>query len=104
MTASHFSVSVFRNFASSSGEELPTVYALRPSFSTSDGSARAVARSRLILCTISLGVLAGKKTPGHESPPYPGTPDSATVGTSGAAEDRLAPVEASTRTWPEREK
>ena len=37
------------------------------SFSTRDGSARALARSRLIFCTISLGVLAGAKMPCHES-------------------------------------
>src|SRR5262249_21350290 len=50
MTASHSSVFAFRNFASSSGEELSKVYALRASFSTRAGSTRALARSPLIFC------------------------------------------------------
>ena len=38
--------------------------------------------------------------PLQESDSYPGTPDSATVGTSGSAAARLRPVCASTRSLP----
>src|SRR4029077_6771093 len=103
MTASHFSVSSARDLASSAAEELSTVYALRANFSTRAGSARMLPTSPLIFCTISGGVLAGAKMPHHPLAGEPGTPDSATVGTSGVAGDRLAPVDARTRTWPERE-
>ncbi len=66
-------------------------------------SAEAVARriSPLSRETISLGVPAGANTPYHDTASYPGNPDSATVGTSGAIAVRAALVTASARSFPE---
>src|SRR5207253_8858280 len=50
--------------------------------------------------TISGGVPAGANTPCQEPTSNPATPDSASVGTSGATDERLAVVTASARSLP----
>src|SRR5688572_27321756 len=47
------------------------------------------------------GVAAGASTPYHVVNEYPGTPASATVGTSGTTDERFALVTASARTLPD---
>ena len=54
------------------------------------------------LRTIAAGVFAGANSPYQLSKPKPGTPDSATVGMSGASCERSREVMASPRSWPER--
>ena len=66
------------------------------------GSARTAAVSAWIFLTIVGGVLAGTKNEYQEVTSKPGTPDSATVGYSGAVGKRFAEVTASPRNWPDR--
>ena len=51
--------------------------------------------------TISAGVLAGTRNAYQDETSKPGTPDSATVGNSGAVGKRLAVVTASPRNCPD---
>src|SRR4029079_7266367 len=49
---------------------------------------------------MGLGVPAGARTPNHDDASNPGSPDSASVGTSGSAAERSALVTASARNLP----
>ena len=49
---------------------------------------------------IGLEILAGAKKPKYAPKEYPGTPDSATVGRSGAADERVTVVIPSARNLP----
>ena len=70
------------------------------SFSRTSGMLSAFTISALSRLTISGGVPAGANTPCHEPTSKPGNPDSASVGTSGAIDERLAVVTASARSLP----
>src|SRR5438128_378921 len=56
--------------------------------------------SAFSLVTIAAGVPAGARIPYHEPASYPGSPDSASVGTSGSNAERFFPVTASARSLP----
>src|ERR1043166_8621174 len=70
------------------------------SFSLTSGKARMRMTSALSLLTISGGVLAGASPPCQSGTTKPGRPDSATVGISGTAAERLAELTASARKRP----
>src|SRR5262249_55119261 len=101
ITLPHFFASVSRKPASSAGESTSdsknwgAMKVLRTS-----GSANRARASALTLATISVGRPAGPYRPNHDTASNPGSPLSATVGTSGRPSRRLAAPTARMRTLP----
>ncbi len=91
-TLFHFGMSSRMSFANSSGL-LPTISKptlARRSFASGSFTMRMT--SACSLSMIGRGVRAGARSPYHASAAKPGKPCSATVGTSGNANERFAPV------------
>ncbi len=99
-TSDHFTTSALTIAAKSSGESATISAPSAPSFSRTSGSARIFTISVFSRFTIAGGVPAGAKTPCHEPTSKPGSPDSVSVGTSGAISDRFAVVTASALSLP----
>ena len=70
-------------------------------FSFSAGIAIALLISALSFVMMALGTPTGATMPVHVVASYPATPASATVGSSGSADERAAPLTASPRTRPD---
>src|ERR1051325_6831489 len=79
----HFSISDFNRPPSASGVELSTTTPSGSNLARTSGSDSAGTVAALILAMMSAGVLAGMNNAYHDDTSYPGTPDSAMVGSSG---------------------
>jgi len=90
MTGPHFAISFFRYLASSEGVEPTALDPRLSSFALTAGSANVATVAAFIFAMIEAGVRAGTNSPHHGATSKPGKPDSASVGTSGAAATRLA--------------
>src|SRR5262245_8931616 len=100
ITLAHFSVSSAMSLPKSAGEPASTVpprVSVRRALIL--GSARPALISLLSLSTMSAGVFLGAPTPKKVLASWPGT-NSATVGMSGRASERVAVVIASRRSLP----
>jgi len=100
MMAPHRACSVRTTAANVSGESPTTSPPCAANHSRASGDRNARTSSALSLATMSLGVAAGAATPIHALYSYPARPDSANVGTSGAAATRCLPVTARARSFP----
>src|SRR5262245_59816091 len=99
ITLPHFSVSAAMNSPKSAGEPTSGAPPRSASRAVILGSARPALISLLSLSTIPAAVAFGAQTPNQLLASYPGT-DSATVGVSGSASERVAAVTASARSLP----
>src|SRR5262249_28600901 len=94
-------ISDCRNSASSSGEPAPTgIMPISRMRARTSFIATAALSSALSFATIAGGVRAGAITPCHAAASKPGTPASASGGTSGKTENGCLVVTASARTLP----
>src|SRR5262245_6039072 len=101
ITLPHFAVSCAMNVSNSAGDIGIGMLPTSASRALICSSASAALISLLSMATISAGVFLGAPMPCHVLASKPGT-DSAMVGTSGNACERLAVVTASARTLPPR--
>src|SRR4029079_436311 len=102
-TGPHVSISDFNSAPSASGVGLSTIRPSGSNLARTSGADSALTVAALIFATMSAGVCAGMSSAYQDDTSYPGTPDSAIVGSSGAVGYRCAVVTASPRSRPLRQ-
>src|SRR5712671_397177 len=100
ITAAHFAVSLRTSLAKSEVDPGSVVAPRSANLASSLGSAKAALISKLSLSMIVVGVFLGAPTPNQALVSKPGT-NSAMVGTSGSASNRVAVVTAKDRSLPD---